>query len=373
MIYFDNAATTTVDKEILSSFNLAVEQLMGNSSSSHREGMKASLMEQKARRQAASFFGASEEEVVFTSGATESNNLALRGCAFRYRSRGKHIITTKIEHLSVLETCRQLQELFGFEVTYLDVDPSGVILLEDLKRSIREDTILVSVMAVNNEVGSIQPIAEIGELLQQYPKVHFHVDATQAIGKVVVDYRNVDLISLSGHKINSFKAAGLLIKRKKTELLPILTGGGHQHGLRSGTTNVPGEIALAKALRLAFGQQSGRYAHVSDLKARLVKGLRQIPGIELNSPAEASPFIVSFSVPKKGSVVAEALSNRDIYVSTKSACSSKKESVSYVLGAMGKSRWAQANSLRVSFSYENTAEEVDEFLRSLREILEEIK
>ena len=330
-------------------------------------------MEQKAKRQIASYFNCEENDVIFTSGATESNNLAIRGCAFKYQNRGKHIITTKIEHLSVLETTKQLEELFGFEITYLDVDENGVISLDQLKKSIRDDTILISVMAVNNEVGSIQPIEEIGKLLKDYPKIFFHVDATQAIGKIDLNYDNVDLLSLSGHKIHSFKSFGVLIKRKQVSLLPINTGGGHQNGYRSGTTNVPAEIAIAQALRFAFENQKSNYSRVLKLRDYLFDKLSAIKGVSFNSSKECSPYIVSFSVNKKASVVQEALSEKEIYVSTKSACSSKKDPSSYVLEAMNKNDWVSHNSLRISFTYKNTIEEIDIFVRELENILNTLK
>lgn len=373
MIYFDNAATTYVNKEILESFVTAVEKVSGNSSSLHKEGTKALAMEQRAKKQIALYFNAEENDILFTSGATESNNLAIRGVAFKYQNRGRHIITTKIEHLSVLETLKQLEEMFNFEVTYLDVNEEGVISIEDLKNSIREDTILVSIMSVNNEVGSIQPIEEIGLLLKKYPKIYFHVDATQSIGKLNINYDNVDLLSLSGHKIHSFKSFGILLKRKNVSLLPVNTGGGHQNGYRSGTTNVPAEIAIAKAIRFAFENQDKWYKHAVELRNHLVDELAKIDGVTLNSTEKCSPFIISFAVNKKASVVQQALSDKDIYVSTKSACSSKKEFSSYVLEEMKKDKWVSGNSLRVSFSYENTIEEIDLFIKELKSILVSIK
>lgn len=373
MIYFDNAATTNVSDEVLNSFNSAVKTFFANSSSTHKEGVKSSLIEKRAREQAASFFGAKEDEIIFTSGATEANNLALKGAAMRYKSRGKHIITTSIEHLSVLNTCRVLEEQYGFEVTYLNPNSDGIVEVSDVLSAIREDTILISIMTVNNETGSIQPIEEIGKALKAYPRIKFHTDATQAIGKISVDYRNVHLISLSGHKINSFKLAGILIKRSNCDLFPQIDGGGHQYNLRSGTTNVPGEIALAKALRIAFEKQHIRYEYITKLHEYMINQLLTIPGIIINSNEHCSPYIISFTTSKKGSVVAEALSNREIYVSTKSACSSKKNSESYVLKAMQKNQWICENSIRISFSEQNTIKEVDEFIYNLRDIINSIK
>lgn len=372
MIYFDNAATTKVYQEIIDSFNNALIRYMGNSSSTHKEGLKALELEKKATQQIASFFSCQEDEVIYTSGATESNNMAIKGVAFRYQNRGKHLITSKIEHLSVLNTFKQLEE-FGFKVTYLDVDENGVIDLMDLENNITDDTILVSIMTVNNETGSIQDIASIGKLLKKYPKIHFHTDATQAIGKLNVDYSNVDLITLSGHKIHSFKFSGLLIKRKTTDLVPLIVGGGHQNNLRSGTTNVPLEVALSKAIRLSFIRQEENYKKVEELRDYLFSKLLLIEGIKLNSTKSGSPYIISFSTNKKASVVAEALSNKEIYVSTKSACSSKKEAYSYVLEAMNKDKWVISNSLRVSFDENNTKEEIDIFCEELNHILKTIK
>lgn len=372
MIYFDNAATTRVYKEVIDSFNYAVTNYIGNSSSLHREGLRVLELEKRASKQIGSFFGVEEDEVIFTSGATESNNLAIKGVAFRYQKRGKHLITTSIEHLSVLNTFKSLEKS-GFEVTYLGVDDNGLIDIDELKDSIREDTILVSIMTVNNEMGSVQNIREIGLLLKNYPKIHFHTDATQAIGKIDVDYSNVDLITLSGHKIHCFKFNGILIKRRGTDLVPLIVGGGHQNNLRSGTTNVPNEISLAKAIRLAFENQKKNYVYVRKLNDYFVEKMSLVNGVKFNSNSNCSPYIVSFSVNKKASVVAEALSNREIYVSTKSACSSKKEMGSYVLAAMHKDSWVVSNSIRVSFDESNTFEEVDVFVKAISEILDSIK
>lgn len=371
MIYFDNASTTMIDEDILKSFLGAQKIAIGNASSTHQLGYAALELEKKAKKQIASFFNCQEEDVIFTSGATESNNLAIKGIVERYKSRGNHIITSKIEHLSVLNSIKELEQQ-GYDVTYLDVDSNGQIDLKQLTNSIRSDTILISIMAVNNETGSIQPISEIGEIIKKYPNIHFHCDATQAIGKIDIDYTNVDLITFSGHKINSFKGMGALIKKNGTDLMHQISGGGHQNGYRSGTTNVPGEVALAKSLRIAFEQQKTNYNKVNKICKYLKERLELIPNVKIHGN-NCSPYIISFEVPKKASVVAEALSNREIYVSTKSACSSKKQTSSYVLEAMNLSAWACSNSIRVSFCKDNTLEEVDIFCNALIEILNSIK
>ena len=371
MIYFDNAATTMIDEDVLKSFLGAQKLAIGNASSTHQLGYAALEFEKKAKKQIASFFNCNEEDVIFTSGATESNNLAIKGVIERYKNRGKHIITSKIEHLSVLNSIKELEEK-GFIVTYIDVDKNGVIDLNQLIDAMRDDTILVSIMTVNNETGAIQPIEEIARIIKKYPNAHFHTDATQSIGKINIDYSNVDLITFSGHKINSFKGMGALIKRNGTDLVHQISGGGHQNGYRSGTTNVPGEIALAKSLRIAFESQHDNYVKVRKLYDHMIHRLNLIQGIDVHCK-NGSPFIISFEVPKKASVVAEALSNREIYVSTKSACSSKKQSSSYVLEAMGLTSWACSNSIRVSFCKNNTIEEVNIFCDTLIEILNSIK
>ena len=249
----------------------------------------------------------------------------------------------------------------------------GTKLKFELKNSIKDNTILVSIMAVNNEVGCIEPIEEIGKLLKNYPKIHFHVDATQAIGKIKINYDDVDLITLSGHKIHSFKASGLLIKRHNTNLEPLITGGGHQHNLRSGTTSVPIEVSLAKAIRLSFTNLEKNYLYVKSLQEYFFLQGSKINNLKFNSTLSSSPYIISFYTNKKASVVAEALSNKEIYVSTKSACSSKKESSSYVLEAMHKDKYVASNSIRVSFDEHNTKEEIDIFFKELEHILKTIK
>ena len=276
-------------------------------------------------------------------------------------------------HKLTVEVPKYLEQEEGYRVTYLPVDENGQIRLDALREALCEETILVSIMSVNNEVGTIEPIEEIGKLLKDYPKIFFHVDATQAIGKIKIDYKDVDLISMSGHKIHSFKSFGVLVKKKNVNLLSMNTGGGHQNGFRSGTTNVPAEIAIAKAIRFAFENQEKHFNYVRELHNYLIEKLQNIEGVKINAKENVSPFILSFSVPKKASVVQEALSEKEIYVSTKSACSSKKEFTSYVLEAMKKDKWDSSNSIRVSFSYKNTKKEIDIFIKELKCILNNLK
>lgn len=372
MIYFDNAATTKLNKEVLKGFNDLNLKFFANSASTHKLGIESYRLEEKARSQIATLLNCEPNEIIFTSGATESNNLAIKGSALKYKNRGKHIITSRVEHPSVLNAFKSLEEDFGFHVTYLDVNSDGSIELDSLKKAIRDDTILVSLMAVNNEVGSINPIKEIGELLKKYPKVIFHCDATQAIGKIKLDYTNVDLLSMSSHKIHGFKGSGLLLKRKNIDLMPLFSGGGQEFNYRSGTNNYIYEVCLAKTLRISFEELENNYKYVKELNDYLRIKLEEL-NVRINSPINASPYILSLSLDKKASVVSEALSLKDIYVSTKSACSSKKSPTSYVLLAMGKSSLDSMNAIRISFSNENTKEEIDIFVKELNEILKTLK
>lgn len=372
MIYLDNAATTRLNREVLKGFNDLNLKFFANSASTHKLGIEAYRLEEKARSQIASFLNCEPNEIIFTSGATEANNLAIKGSALKYKNRGNHIITSKVEHPSVLNAFKSLEEDFGFHVTYLDVNNDGTVELESLKNAIRNDTILVSLMAVNNEVGSINPIKDIGELLRKYPKILFHCDATQAIGKIKIDYSNVDLLSMSSHKIHGFKGSGLLLKRKNIDLLPLLSGGGQEFNYRSGTNNYVYEVCLAKTLRISFEELENNYKYVKHLNDYLRSKLEGL-NVRINSPKISSPYILSLSLDKKASVVSEALSLKDIYVSTKSACSSKKSPTSYVLLAMGKSSQDAMNAIRISFSNENTKEEIDIFIKELKEILNTLK
>ncbi len=373
MIYLDYAATSPVNPEVLDTFLKINQRFFANTSSAHKLGFEVSQLELKAREQIAKLFNVKVNEVLFTSGATESNNLAIKGCCLKYLNRGKHIITSAGEHASVLNSFKQLEEEFGFRVTILPLNEDGKISFDDLKNAISEDTIFISIMAVNNEVGSINDIEKIGEYLKKFPKIIFHVDATQAVGKINISYQNVDLVSISAHKINGFKGSGVLLKKEKIDLLPILSGGGQEYTYRSGTTNFPYEVCTSKTLRIAFEKQEEHYQYVKKLNLLLREKLAKLDGVGFNSPNDASPYILNFYVNKKASVVSEALSNRGIYVSTQSACSSKKTSLSHVLKAMGKSDYISENSIRVSLSQLNNESDIITFVNELKEILNTLK
>lgn len=374
VIYLDNAASTLVKPEILQTYNQVINTYFANPSSIHAEGQKANRLIEKAREQILSCLHVSNHEVIFTSGATEANNLAIKGYCLKHQNRGKHIITTEVEHASVLETVRWLEQ-FGFEVTYLPVNDKGIVEVSSLKNAIRNDTILVSVMGVNNETGAINPIDEIAKLLKNYPKIAFHVDAVQTIGKINVNYNDIDLISIAGHKIHAMVGCGLLIKNKKIDILPMNSGGGQENGLRSGTSDTAMAASIAKAVRLTMENIENRKAKIKPLYDYVKDYVLNNPELyELNSYCSENPYVINFSLKtKKASVAVEALSNLGIMISSISACHSSGEPMSYVVAAMGKDETLSHNTLRISFDEENTLEEVKIFVEALDKIIGGLK
>ena len=369
MIYLDNAATTKIYDDALTSYVQVSQKFFGNPSSLHRLGVDAYQVLTKARTQVASLLSVQPEEIFFTSGGTESNNWAIKGTALEKSVFGKHIITTKIEHPSVIQSCKQL-ERFGFEVTYLDVDSKGMISVEQLKESLRKDTILVSVMAVNNEVGAVQPIAKISQVLEAYPSIHFHVDAVQAVERVSQLLANgrIDLLSLSAHKFHGPRGVGILYKKFGRKIQALLTGGGQEKGERSTTENLPGIVAATKALRMALEEKS----ITGELRNQLWNELVQKPEIRIFSPEEGASHILCFAIKGvRGEVLVHAFENHGIYISTTSACSSKKADSSSTLYAMDvPTEWA-TGAVRVSFSNDNTTEEVEQFVDVLHQLMKQ--
>ncbi|WP_134698489.1 cysteine desulfurase family protein [Ammoniphilus sp. YIM 78166] len=375
MIYLDNAATTAPYPEVADVMRSVMDSYYGNPSSLHHLGVESEKVLQQSRGVAAKLLGVQPGEIVFTSGATESNNLAIKGIAFQYQNRGKHIITTAIEHPAVYDVCKQLEH-FGFEVTILPVDRNGVISLEDLKAAIRNETILVSIMHVNNEVGSVQPLREIGAVLKNYPKLFFHVDAVQGYGKLPVHPKEweADLVSLSAHKFHGPKGTGLLYVRKGIDLFPLMVGGGQEGGYRSGTENLAGIVGMVKAMRMSKEKFEANPEYVRSLRNRLWDSLDQWEECKVNSPKEGAPHILNFSLPGlKSEVLLHALEDKQICISTKSACSSKVDRPSRVLLAMHVGESRARSSLRISLSYSNTEAEVHAFLTSLYQVVPQLK
>ncbi|MEW9701633.1 cysteine desulfurase family protein [Paenibacillus sp. SI8] len=377
MLYLDYAATTPPYEEVIDAVTEVMKGHYGNPSSIHRLGMQAEKLLQNSKEVMAGVLGIQPDELIFTSCGTESNNLAIKGAAYSYRNRGNHLITTQIEHPSVREVFRQL-EREGFRVTYLPVNHKGVVKLEALREALCEETILVSVMHVNNEVGSIQPIREIGAILAGYPKVVFHVDAIQAIGNLpfLPQACRIDLCSASAHKFRGPKGVGFLYRRQGVLLQPLLAGGGQEYGLRSGTENVPLLVGMAKALRLTLADRGAKTERRYAVRRRIVEGIASIPELTLTGSdlaVEMAPHIVHFAFAgMKAEVVVHALEQRNIYISTKSACASGEADPSEVMLAMGCTRELALSGLRVSFSEEHTEAEADEFISALRQVVDEL-
>ena len=377
IIYLDNASTTKLDPKVKEVFSNALDKYSANPSSIHKLGQEANYLLNKTRDEILTLLKCNDHQVIFTSGATESNNLAIKGTCLRYKSRGNHIITSIYEHPSVLEAFRQLEKEFGFEVTYLYPDSNGIITVEEVKSAIKKETIFVSIMAVNNEIGSVNPIEQIADMLKAYPKVIFHSDAAQLIGKTdkSINFNKIDLLTISAHKMHGLVSSGVLIKRKKIELFPLASGGGQEYNFRSGTNDLASALAFKKTLELAIVNQKERYKHVSSLAERLLNYLKDNHSLyELNVSNPINPYIINFSsIKKKGSVVVEALSNAGIMVSSISACHSSKEKGSYVVASLKKSENIFNNTVRVSLDYLNTMEEIDTLVSTLDKIIKDIR
>ena len=368
MIYFDNSATTKMYPEALDTYRKVNEQFFGNPSSLHRLGNEADALLQQSRKQIAHLLGAQPDEIFFTSGGTESDNWAIKGTAMEKFHAGKHMIASSVEHPAVSKSLEQLGKL-GFEITYLPVDTDGIISVEELGKAIRKDTILVSVMAINNEVGSIQPIEAIGELLENYPWVHFHVDAVQAVGECVplIQHPRVDLLSLSAHKFHGPKGVGILYKKHGKRIAPLLTGGGQEAGMRSTTENVGGVAAMAKAVRMTLENGASSREQEQLVRGKLLAALSEYEDVRIFSPEDGAGHILCFAMKGvRGEVMVHAFESQDIFISTTSACSSRKKGTPYTLGSMGVPlSWSQC-AVRISLSGENTQAEADAFIEHFR-------
>jgi cysteine desulfurase len=368
MIYFDNSATTKMYPEVLDTYRKVNEQFFGNPSSLHRLGNEADALLQQSRKQIAQLLAVQPDEIFFTSGGTESDNWAIKGTAMEKFHAGKHMIASSVEHPAVSKSLEQLGKL-GFEITYLPVDTDGIISVEELGKAIRKDTILVSVMAINNEVGSIQPIEAIGELLENYPWVHFHVDAVQAVGECVplIQHPRVDLLSLSAHKFHGPKGVGILYKKHGKRIAPLLTGGGQEAGMRSTTENVGGVAAMAKALRMTLENGASSREQEQLVRGKLLAALSEYEDVRIFSPEDGAGHILCFAMKGvRGEVMVHAFESQDIFISTTSACSSRKKGTPYTLGSMGVPlSWSQC-AVRISLSGENTQAEADAFIEHFR-------
>ncbi|WP_066063466.1 cysteine desulfurase family protein [Neobacillus soli] len=360
MIYFDNSATTKPYKEVLDSFVTVSSEFFGNPSSLHSMGGQAEKLLSQAREQIAQLIKVKPAELYFTSGGTESNNLAIKGAALLNRNKGRHLITSSVEHASVQAAMEQL-ERDGFEITYLPVDEKGRVSAGAVEKAIKKETSLISIMQVNNEVGTVQPIKEIGQMLKKYPTILFHVDTVQAIGKVPLSLseNRVDFCSLSAHKFHGLKGTGALFIRGGTRIQPLFSGGNQERMVRSGTENVAGAVAMAKALRMTLAKSEREMERMKKIQSILRTGLNGIEGVQIHTPIDnAAPHIINFSIKGiKSEVFIHALEQKGIFVSTTSACSSKKKSPSRTLLAMGVPEALAESAIRISLSFDNTEDE----------------
>lgn len=372
MIYLDYSATTPVRKEVLNSFVEVCEDYIGNANSLHQLGFSSKKLMMKAVEQVANFFSVLEEEVIFVSSASEANNMVLKGVLEKYRNRGTHIITTKLEHSSILETVTYLESI-GYSVDYVSVDSEGKVCLTELQKLIRDDTVLVSIHQVNSEVGVIQDVVEIGKYLKEnYPKIFFHVDGTQSVGKIPVSLDYIDLFTCSSHKFYGLKGIACLIKKKNVGMIPLIHGGKSQTEFRSGTPAVALMVSFAKALRLALVDLDQNLKKISEMNLYLRDELSKISNVVVNSPITAIPHILNISIfGIKPETMLHALEQEDIYISTKTACS-KDHQNSLSLVAMGKESKIASSSLRISISHLTTKEELEQFIKILKMKIQEL-
>ena len=368
-VYFDNASTTAVHPEVLETYKKLLDTDYVNSESLYEEGTRIHDRMEKARAAIAGLLACRAKEILFTGGASESNSMAIKGVALAVPAK-KHIITSCIEHSSILHACRQMERLFGYDVTYLPVTEQGVVRAEDVRQALREDTVLVSIMLVNNEVGAINPIASIKEIVKKHSHAFMHVDMTQAIGKIPCPLDAIDLASISAHKIEGLKGSGILVKKEYVQMEPLISGGEQEFGLRGGTANAPANMVFAKTLRLALENEKKYGSYVRNLKEQLLAGLGNIEGIVINSPAHGVDCLVNFSCEAiPGEVLQNALNREGFMVSARSTCESRSSNPSYVLKAMGFSDRRASSCIRIGLNRHNTAEEIHAFLEVLQEMI----
>ena len=375
-IYLDNSATTKLDKEVLKEMLPYLQENYGNPSSAYRIGRENKAIIEDARKQVAKVLNANTEEIYFTSGGSESDNLALKGVAFANQDKGRHIITSKIEHPAVLDTCKEL-ERHGFEITYINVDKNGIVDLKQLETSIREDTILISIMFANNEIGTIEPIKNIGRIAKQY-NILFHTDSVQAIGNIKIDVKElgIDLLSLSAHKFYGPKGIGALYVRDGINFRKYLNGGHQERNKRAGTENVAGIVGLGKAITLAYNNFEDKNKYLYNLRTYLINEIKNnIPDIRINGDIEKrlqGNINISVNGVEADNILTE-LDKRGIFISTGSACTTGSIESSHVLKAIGLSDTEAHSSIRISLGKYNTKDDLKHFSKELKEIIENLR
>ena len=372
MIYLDYAANTPVDKEVLDYFYDISLKYYGNPNSVHKIGVEAKKIIDDSTKNIAKNLGVLPEEIIYTSGATESNNMVIKGVCERYRNKGKHIIVSSLEHNSIIASATYMQEK-GFDVDLVPITDKGLIDVEELKKMIRDDTILVSIVAVDSEIGLVQPIEEIGKLLKKYPNTLFHTDATQAIGKVTIDFSNVDLISFTPHKFYGIPGIGVLVKKKDVNLVPIIHGGKSTTIYRSGTPTTALIASADIALDLALKHQKERFKYVKELHDKVVDHLNQYNFIHINSTKDSVPFTTNFSIKGVNSKdFAKLLEEKEVYVSTKTTCC-PDNTPSKLVYALTKDKNLASTSLRISISHMTSKKEIEKFLKIFDECIKVLK
>ena len=371
MIYLDYSATTPVLDEVLDSFVKVNKNYIGNPNSLHKLGIEAKHLLEEATTQITNILGVKPSELIYTSGASESNNLAIKGIVNKYPNRGKQIITTNLEHSSILEPLKKLENI-GYKISYVNLNSDGTVNLEHLKELLKEDTVLVTIASVSSEVGIRQPIEEIGKILKDYPKCFFHTDITQSLGKVNVSLENVDLASFSAHKFYGLKGIGGLVKKESIIIEPLIDGGKSTTVYRSGTPTLALIVSMAKALRLTTENLESKINHVQELNKYLKEQLKEINLVHINSTDKSIPHILNFSISGiKPETMLHALEEHDIYISTMSACSSNK-SESLAVKTLTHNKEYATTSLRVSISSFTTLDEIKEFVEVLKECIKKL-
>ncbi len=378
-IYFDNAATTPVSEEVFEAMKPYFTEKFGNPSSIYKEAQETAGAIAEAREKVASIIGSDDErEIIFTSGGTEADNLAIKGVAMARKKKGKHIITSSIEHHAVLHSCEYLEKNLGFEVTYLPVDENGFVNPEDVEDAIRDDTILITIMMANNEIGTIEPVAEIGAIAREH-NIYFHTDAVQAVGKIPIDVNemNIDLLSLSAHKLNGPKGVGALYVRKGVKLIPQMSGGAQERKRRASTENVPGIVGLGKAAELAAENMEEKSKKMAEMRDRLIEGIEDnIDEVILNGPRGDKRLPGNVNVCFRyieGESILLNLDMNGVAASSGSACTSGSLDPSHVLLAIGLEHEVAHGSLRLSLGAGNTMEEVERFLELIPGVIDKLR
>ena len=375
VIYLDNAATTKADQDVIDSFVKVNQSLYFNPNSPHQAGLQAEQVLKQAKEEIDIALNLNHlYHIVFTSGATESNNMALKGIAYRKRETANEIITSVLEHPSVLEVMRYLEEKQGFKLKYVDVKSDGKIDTEHLKSLMSDKVGLVTCMYVNNIMGQIQPIQDIVNILKDYPRAHLHVDAVQALGKVSMDLNGVDSLSLSGHKFNGLKGQRLLIIKNIQNIESVVHGGGQEYGLRSGTVNLPMAVSMVKSIKLTMGRLDEARRKLNKMNQSVRTFLEEFRGVYINSPKDSAPQIINVSFPGvKGEVLVNAFSKHGVMISTTSACSSKRGKLNEVLLALGVPDARIEGSIRISMGVHTTEEDIQRFKEVFEQVYEEVK